>query len=296
MLYNFDPVLPFSYADKLNNGLVSDDELDDDKTTAECEHSGTTQCDPLLSKIQFMEDQHKGIFDKASESIKKAQKHQAKGYNNRQNKGKPFEIRDKCLKHNLKDQSHKQKMCKQFLGPYTIYAKCGANAYYLMDRYSHKLSCSVPGSQLCHFYEKAKYRGDGITSEIEPLNTDVESVDGESVESDDDRSSVLTWQRVSGKYTQPKMSTPKKDADNIALQIVIISSKELLMSSDESSTCTIDVGTESLSPVNPWGDMDVQDIPIEIVDHFSDSEDSIQVFDSTQKSKVYFNPLTDEDT
>ena len=54
-----------------------------------------------------------------------------------------------------------------FLGLYTIYAKCGANAYYLMDRYSHKLSCSVPGSQLCHFYEKAKYRSDDITSEIE---------------------------------------------------------------------------------------------------------------------------------
>ena len=169
-----------------------------------------------------------------------------------------------------------------------------------MVRYSHKLSHRVPGSQLCHFYEKAKYRSDGITSEIEPLNTNVESVDGESVdgesvESDDDGSSLLTCWRVSGKYTQPKMSTPGKDADNIALQIVIISSKELPVSSDESSTCTIDVGTESLSPVNPWGDMDVQDIPIEIVDHFSDSEDSIQVFNSTQKSKIYFNPLTDED-
>ena len=179
---------------------------------------------------------------------------------------------------------------QKILGLYTIYAKCGANAYYLMDRYSHKLSCSIPGSQLYHFYEKTKYRSDGLTSEIEPLNSD-----GESVESDDDRSSMLTCQRVSGKYTQPKMSTPKKDADNIVSQIVIISSKELPMSSDDSSTCTIDVGTEAWSPVNPWGDMDIQDIPIEIVDHFSDSEDSIQVFDSTQKSKVYFNPLTDED-
>ena len=178
---------------------------------------------------------------------------------------------------------------QKLLGPYTIYANCGANAYYLMDRYSHKLSHSVPGSQLCCFYGKAEYRSDGITSEIEPLNTDIESVDGESVESDDDRSSMLTCQRVSGKYTQPKTSTPKKDAVNIASQIVIISSKELPMSSDDSSTCTIDVGTEALSPVNLWGDMDIQDIPIEIVDHFSDSEDSIQVFDSTQKSKVYFN-------
>ena len=106
---------------------------------------------------------------------------------------------------------------------------------------------------------------------------------------------MLTCQRLSGKYTQLKTSTPKKDPDIIASQIVIISSKELPMSSDESSTCIIDVGTEALSPMNPLGDMDIQDIPIEIVDHFSDSEDSIQVFDSTQKCKVYFNPLTDED-
>ena len=64
MLYNFDHVLPFEYADKLNNGLVSDDdEFEyDDKTTAECEHSGTTQCDPLLSKIQFMEDQCTKVY------------------------------------------------------------------------------------------------------------------------------------------------------------------------------------------------------------------------------------------
>ena len=89
---------------------------------------------------------HKGIFDKASESIKNVQKHQAKGYNNRQNKGKPFEIRDKCLKCNMEDHSYKQKMHKNFLGLYTVVAKCSANAYYLMDRYSHKLMCSVPGS------------------------------------------------------------------------------------------------------------------------------------------------------
>ena len=303
MLYNFDPVLPFEYADKLKNGLVSDDDEfeSDDKTTAECECTGTTQfdpttqSDPLLSKIQFMEDQHKGIFDKASELIKKAQKHQAKGYNKRQNRDKPFEIGDKCLKHNLKDHSCKQKMCKKILRLYTIVVRSGASVYYLMDKYSHKLTHSVPGSQLCHFYERAKYRSDGITLEIEPLNTDGESVNGESVESDDHRSSMLTCQRVSDKYTQPKTSMPKKNADNIALQIVIISSKELLMSSDDSSTCTIDVGTEALSPVNLWEDMDIQDIPIEIVDHFSDTEDSVQVFASTQKSKVYFNPLTDDD-
>ena len=47
---------------------------------------------------------------------------------------------------------------------------------------------------------------------------------------------------------------PKKDVPS---QIVIIPSKELQMSSDESSTSTIDVGIESVTPTNPWGDMDV---------------------------------------
>ena len=98
MLYNFDPVLQFEYADKLNNGLLSDDESEHDDKSDHCEHFGTTDSNPLLSKIQYMEDQHKDIFDKASQSIKKAQKHQAKGYNNRQTKGKPFEISKKCLK------------------------------------------------------------------------------------------------------------------------------------------------------------------------------------------------------
>ena len=68
------------------------------------------------------------------------------------------------------------------------------------------------------------------------------------------------------------------------------------MSSDESSTTsTIDVCIESVAPANPWGDMDVKDIPIEIVDHFSDSEDSVLVYDSTAKTQVIFEPLTDDD-
>ena len=92
MLYNYDPILPFEYADKLANGILSDvdsDCSDDESVSHDCECSGTIESD-LLSKIQYLEDQCKGIFDQASQSIKKAQKHQAKGYNNRQTKGKTF--------------------------------------------------------------------------------------------------------------------------------------------------------------------------------------------------------------
>ena len=108
-------------------------------------------------------------------------------------------------------------------------------------------------------------------------------------------SSTTTCQRVFAKYSPPKTSTPKKNVDNVGSQIVIISSKELHMSLDDSSICTIDVGTEALSPENPWGNIDIQDIPIEIVDHFSDLEESVHIVDSIHKSLVYFKPLTDED-
>lgn len=111
MLYNYDPMLLFEYADKFNNGIISDDNLDCDgkaSMNSDCECSATT--DLLLSKIQYLEDQHKCIFDQVSKSIQKVQKHQAKGYNNRQTKGKPFEIRDKCLKCNKKDDQYKSKL------------------------------------------------------------------------------------------------------------------------------------------------------------------------------------------
>ena len=83
LLYNYNPILPFEYSDKSRNGILSDVDSDDDSVNPDGEGSGTTGSDLLLSKIQYLEDQRKGIFDKASQSIKKAQKHQAKGYNNR---------------------------------------------------------------------------------------------------------------------------------------------------------------------------------------------------------------------
>ena len=66
------------------------------------------------------------------------------------------------------------------------------------------------------------------------------------------------------------------------------------LSSDNSST--IDVSTEKVSsPINPWGDMDVQDIPIEIVDCFSDMEEDLEVPELTKGLQVLFKPLNDEE-
>ena len=293
LLYSYDPILPFEYADKSRNGILSDvdfDSGDDDSVSSNCEGSGTTESDLLLSKIQYLEDQCKGTFDKASQSNKKAQKHQAKGYNNRQNKGKPFEIGKKCLKQNCADDQHKAKMCKKFLGLYTVVAKSGTNAYYLKDHFSQTLSRLVPGSHLVCFFEKETYKSNGMNSEIQKLPSDVESI-----ESDVDISSNSgeTCQRVFGKTTLPTTSTPKKSGEDISSQIIIISSKELPVSSDETSS--IDVGTQGPSRVNPWGVMDVQDISIEIVDHLSDiecDEDAV-IVQRTDKTPLYFKPMND---
>ena len=73
-------------------------------------------------------------------------------------------------------------------------------------------------------------------------------------------------------------------------------------SSDESST--IDVGTYEIisgagkSNTNPWGDMDVKDIPIEIVNDLhecnSNSDDTV-MHELTPSSSSVFNLLCDED-
>ena len=82
----------------------------------------------------------------------------------------------------------------------------------------------------------------------------------------------------------------------IQSQLVIISSKELPVSSDESST--IDVGYECEqppSPINPWGNMNVDEIPLKIVDHFSDSEQEVIITDVNKRASVFFNPLSSDD-
>ena len=72
MLYNYDPILAFEYANKLKHGILSDGDAD-------CEYDGDngldvshgTVSDPVLSKIEKMENNHKQIFKKASKLIKK---------------------------------------------------------------------------------------------------------------------------------------------------------------------------------------------------------------------------------
>ena len=82
----------------------------------------------------------------------------------------------------------------------------------------------------------------------------------------------------------PKTSTPVK-----LEQIIIASGQEVPVSSDESET--LDVGVEP----NPWGEIPVSEISIEIVDNLKESSSTTQVEQVDAAPVVYFTPLNDED-
>ena len=110
-------------------------------------------------------------------------------------------------------------------------AKCGASAFYFKDWYGHKLLHGVPASHLVHFYDKGVYKSDGMSSVIQPTCSDEESEESGNISD--------TCQRVHSQESQNKTSTPKKRDVMIQSQLVIISSKELPVPSDESSTINV---------------------------------------------------------
>ena len=83
-----------------------------------------------------------------------------------------------------------------------------------------------------------------------------------------------------------KTSTPIRSG-----QVIIMSSTEQLISSDESAT--IDVTTyENSGAGNPWGDVDVDKIPIEIL---NESSSSTKVKSVEKAPPVYFHLLTEQE-
>ena len=99
-----------------------------------------------------------------------------------------------------------------------------------------------------------------VETDTEPMSTDEESNVVDKFKSNLEVSP--TCQRMSKNYKQkqtPLTSTPIKS------QMVIVSSTKMPLSSDDSET--IDVGTENLLDFtkNPWGDLDVNKIPIKLL-------------------------------
>ena len=98
MLYNKDPIMPFETADKVQNDssfVESEDSSGNEKLSS---NTCIYESDKIFEIVQAMSKECKEIFQTADQRICKAQKHQAKGYNNRHAVGTKFEIGMKVLK------------------------------------------------------------------------------------------------------------------------------------------------------------------------------------------------------
>ena len=193
------------------------------------------------------------------------------------------------LKYDFHQLGKLNKLKSKYLGLYTICAHSSTgNSYYLTDCHSHPLKKCIPASHLVCFYDNkgsySKRSGDC-------------SYDDTSGSSDVDYLSDEKNNCNRAKIYKPSESKLPHTSTPIKSQIVIMSSKEMPVSSDESET--IDVGTEmSLGKV--FGNMNVDDIPIEIVDDLmndskQDSDDTIIMTEGAQSVDLHFNPLTDQD-
>ena len=138
-MQNKDLILPFQYAEKINNAIhdTDNDDIDYLGDNESDTQPDSTCADMLLVTVHKLEEQCKEIFEKAEKKIKKAQKHQAKCYNRRHNIGKAFEIGSLVLKHNLCEGVHKSKLKHKYNRPYTIVDISNNSSYYLKDHFSH---------------------------------------------------------------------------------------------------------------------------------------------------------------
>ena len=128
VLYQRDPVLSFQFMDRLNYGGL--------ESVSDCLNL-TASNDPVSDFTEKLEQMRQNVFNQTSENIKKAQKCQAKCYNER-NSGTPFKVGEKVLKRNMRDASRKAKSNK-YTGSYEITGISSNSQYYLKDKYSHNL-------------------------------------------------------------------------------------------------------------------------------------------------------------
>ena len=246
MLFKKDHILPFEMADKQNNSpdfteLCSDNDSHNhnDKVMTE------NDCNVINNVFKMVEE-----TEKHKKEIQKAQKHQAKGYNNRHASGSTFEVGMKVLRKNSRQSL--SKLRSKYLGPYTILSHCENGNFRLKDMYCHCLKTSFHPPKLVRFYEDQMYKLNEkgqVDCEVDVCD-DVD-IDMSLVKSSQNEMSSDTYgdfedddvgvkhstecERVRqyntlSKTPGPVTSTPIKS------QIVIMSSQEMPPSSDESET------------------------------------------------------------
>ena len=192
----------------------------------------------------------------ADANIKKAQVKECKAYNHCNSIGTKFWVGQKILKINVQDKQRTQKMVPRMLGPYTIVSISENGNLWLKEHFSHKMKKSVHPSQVVEFFKNPKKK-------LLP-----DSRLDSSGKSEESLFENLDCQRPQG--YQPKKVDVPLTLTPIKSQTVIMSSCDMPVSSDESET--IDVVNDR--NINPWGDIPVDDIPIEIVDNLHNDTDS----------------------
>ena len=111
MLFNKDPILPFQYADQMENCSDAESDMSNPFSTKDQDVNPFSTKDPVVDMVEKLELQRTAIFDKAGSKIAKAQNIYARSYN-KHGAGIQFKVRDKCLKRNKWADSCKAKLKK----------------------------------------------------------------------------------------------------------------------------------------------------------------------------------------
>ena len=232
----------------------------------------------LVEKLKKIRN---NCFVQASDNILKAQKHQAKNYNAR-HKGTPFKVGEKVLKKNMHDAGRKAKMHNKYTGPYQITNIASSGLYFFKDKYSHQLRRPVSPNHLVKYHGVGGFaKSDVNIEDCEYDSSEIEAgVSYESNNYSNVRQSSSTPIFNGCQRTRIHKLDENRNFDSYPIsqeQITIIQSNDRPFSSDESVIEVVsekhysshndsdDVDCDDIdNKNNPWGDMDVQEIPLDI--------------------------------
>ena len=260
VLYQRDPILPLQYMDRVNNGGLdnANDCLNNDYNDSD---------DPVCDLVERLEKIRNNCFVQASDNIQKAQKHQAKNYNAR-HKGTSFKVGEEVLKKNMRDAGCKAKMCNKYTGPYQITNITSSGLYYLKDKYSHQLKRPVPPNHL------GKYHGVGGFAKSD-VNVEDCEYDSSEIEAG------VSYKSNDYRNVQQSIFSDKS-------VIEVVSEKNYSSHNDSDDVDCNDIHNKN----NPWGDMDVQEIPLDIKHEDLDvMSDNTSINSSSSSSSSSGSPI-----
>ena len=184
-----------------------------------------------------------------------------------------------------------------------IISRCANGKFRLKDCYSHCLKTSFHPSKLVRFYEDKMYKlnekgqVDHEVDVFDEVDIDMSLVKSSQNEissdcKDDDVGDNYSTACERVRQYNPSPKSGPVTSKPIKSQIVIMSSQEMPPSSDESETIDVCLATVN----NPFSDMNVNEIPIEIVDDLNDDSNvEVTVTGVEEPPVCIFKPVSDDD-